>query len=346
MSSFSTWSASLRRVQHERSPRSLRFFLLVIFALFLFAIYLVWSVGSATVLVGKYTIEKWYTISTLGDKLWFPVASWRYRLWVRFFAPAISIDAGTYETTRATTVSDFVTETLRTPLYIDQTITILPGWSSYDIDGYLANKGIGKIWDFLEISRLNFAQYQGDFSFLNWLKSLEWFLYPDTYRLRQDATTDDAIRIMLREFDRKIWVEYKSLEPRKAYTTLILASIVEREERREANQPIVAGILSKRVNEKIAMWADATVCYGYAKAQKQCTPSFVGSVIRDTNPYNTRSTQGYPPTPIASIAIATWRAALSPESSLYYYYLHDSDGLIHYGRTNDEHNANKQKYLQ
>ena len=151
---------------------------------------------------------------------------------------------------------------------------------------------------------------------------------------------------MLREFDRKIGIQYKTLDSKKAYETLILASIVEREERSDINQPIVAGILAKRVAEWIAMWADATVCYGYAKTQKQCTPRFIGTIITDKNPYNTRNKQGYTPTPIANITLSTWDAALHPESSPYYYYLHGSDGQIHYGRTNDEHNTNRQKYLQ
>ncbi len=142
---------------------------------------------------------------------------------------------------------------MKSPLYIDQTITILPGWSSYDIDTYLAAKGIGSIGDFLETSRLNFSVYQKEFSWLAEVQSLEGFLYPDTYRLRQDATMDDAIRVMLREFDRKIATQYRSLDNKKAYETLILASIVEREERNDTNQPIVAGILAKRVDEGIAM---------------------------------------------------------------------------------------------
>lgn len=162
-------------------------------------------------------------------------------------------NAGTYQTTSPTTVSDFLTRTMRSPLYVDQTITILPGWSSYDIDAYLASKGIGSIGDLLEVSRLNFAEYQHDFPWLAGVSSLEGYLYPDTYRLRQDATTDDAIRVMLREFDKKIGTEYQSLDPKKAYQTLILASIVEREERSDVNQPIVAGILAKRVTEGIAM---------------------------------------------------------------------------------------------
>lgn len=283
----------------------------------------------------------------MSDKLGFGIASWRYRLWIRFFAPtAIAINAGTYKATTATTISGFLMTTMRTPLYVDQTITILPGWSSYDIDTYLANKGIGSTGDFLETSRINFTKYQNEFPFLSGASTLEGFLYPDTYRLRQDASTDDAIRVMLREFNKKIGSMYAAFNNKKAYQTLILASIVEREERSTANQPIVAGILSKRVTQGIAMGADATVCYGYAKTQKQCTPSFIGSIIQDKHPYNTRNIQGYPPTPIANVPLSAWNAALNPEASPYYYYLHGTDGVIHYGRTNEEHIANKIQYLQ
>lgn len=345
MPSFSSRPISPRKLKHNNSSLGISIFIGSILVIVLIFLYLIWSVGSTSLSKGKYTIEKWYTVSVLSDKLGFGVASWRYRLWIRYFAPAnIAISAGTYETRTPVTINDFLTKTVKTPLYIDQTITILPGWNSYDIDSYLASKGIGKTGDFLDVSRINFWEYQKDFPFLNWVVSLEGFLYPDTYRLRQDASTDDAIRVMLREFNKKIWESYKSLDTKKAYETLILASIVEREERDTANQPIVAWILSKRVKEGIAMWADATVCYGYAKTQKQCTPSFIGSVIQDKNPYNTRNKQGYTPTPISNVPISAWNAALHPEPSAYYYYLHGSDGQIHYGRTNEEHIANK-KYL-
>lgn len=345
MSSFSSKSVySRNNIQNKYSP-GIGFFIGFIVILGLFLFYLVWSVWSITVWKGKYTIEKWYTTSVLSDKLWFPVASWRYRFWTRLFAPSsIVLSAWTYETNTPVSISDFLTKTIKTPLYKDQTITILPGWNSYDIDAYLASKDIGRVWDFLETSRINFWEYQKDFSFLSGVKSLEWFLYPDTYRLRQDATTDDAIRVMLREFGKKIGASYSSLDPKRAYETLILASIVEREEWNAINQPIVAGILAKRVKEGIAMWADATVCYGYAKTQKQCTPSFIWTVIHDKNLYNTRNKLWYTPTPIVSVPLETWNAALHPVSSPYYYYLHGSDGQIHYGRTNDEHVSNK-KFL-
>lgn len=137
------------------------------------------------------------------------------------------------------------------------------------------------------------------------------------------------------------------MTPENAYQTLILASILEREEKTEKNRPIVAGILKKRVKEGIAMGADATVCYDYEKTFKECTPTFIASVIRDYDkPYNTRKTRGYPPTPISSVSISAWKAAAHPETSPYYYYLHDNDGKIHYAEGLDGHNANVQKYLR
>ncbi len=215
----------------------------------------------------------------------------------------------------------------------------------YDIDAYLVEKNIAKTGEFLRVASDRFTEYQAKYDWLTGVDSLEGFLYPDTYRVTKNATAHDVILKLLWGFESKIAEEYRALG-KGAYQKLILASIVEREERNDDNQPIVAGILEKRVREWIAMWADATVCVGYAKTQKECTPSFVATVIWDKNPYNTRNTLGYPPTPIASVPLPAWNAAVKPEASSYYYYLHDNDGIIHYGRTNQEHIANKRQYLQ
>lgn len=144
------------------------------------------------------------------------------------------------------------------------------------------------------------------------------------------ATPREIIMIMLDEFEKKIGTEYASLDPKVAYDTLILASIVEREEKNTDNQATVAGVLKKRYLENTPIGADATVCYGYQKTQDTCTPDFIGSVIHEENPYNTRSTAGLPPTPISSIKATTWQAALHTQDSPYYFYLHDSTGQIHY----------------
>ena len=338
--SYNRWDPSS---SHSRLPLII-FTALAIVVLTLF----LWirSVGSIEVPAGTYTLDKWVTLSEIPRSLRLDIGAMRYKLWLRFFAPDIpALQAWGYKVILSTPLTKVLTETLTKPIYTDITITILPGWNMYDIDTYLSDKGILPTWAFLLGARDSFSTLQSKYTFLRDRISIEGFLYPDTYRI---APTSDVYMILDRllwEWQKKIYPTYQTLGD-TAYPDLILASIVEREERDSREKSTVAEILAKRVREGIAMWADATVCYGYAKTQKQCTPAFIGSVIGTKSPYNTRSKQWYPPTPIASMSLDTWNAVLSKKLSPYYYYLHGSDGMIHYGKTLTEHNQNKSTYLK
>ena len=267
-----------------------------------------------------------------------------YKLYLKFFSKETKLQAWTYKISEDTTLEKLLENELKKPAYNDITITILPGWNIYDIDSALSDKKYIDAWEFVLAARDHFSDLSVKYPFLKWKTNIEWFLYPDTYRI---LPTSDAYMILdklLSEWQKRIGDSYQSLGD-DAYKELILASIVEREERDKDEQPVVAGILSKRVKEGIPMWADATVCYEYAKTQKQCTPTFIASVITEKTPYNTRNKQWYPPTPISTVSLSTWNNVLNKVSSEYYYYLHDSSGVIHYGKTLEEHNTNKRKYL-
>ncbi|HRI36512.1 MAG TPA: endolytic transglycosylase MltG [bacterium] len=184
---------------------------------------------------------------------------------------------------------------------------------------------------------------RSEYSFL-FADSLEGYLYPDTYRFDLDAGLLPALRRMLDRFDEKI-VAPSALEPKMLYDTLRLASIVEREERTTMNKPIVAGILAKRLDEGMALGADATVCYAYRLTHDACTPRFIAEHITIASEYNTRNKLGLPPTPISNVTDETFFATFRPKASAYYYYLHDDAGIIRYARTLSEHNENKRLYL-
>ncbi|MBQ7074526.1 endolytic transglycosylase MltG [bacterium] len=51
------------------------------------------------------------------------------------------------------------------------------------------------------------------------------------------------------------------------------------------------------------------------------------------------------PTPIANPSENTLRAVLQMKSTNYLFYLHDSQGNIHYAETNEGHVKNKNLYL-
>jgi UPF0755 protein len=108
---------------------------------------------------------------------------------------------------------------------------------------------------------------------------------------------------------------------------------------------VVAGILAKRLQEWIALWADATVCYPFKLTQKECTPAFIWEHIYEKSEYNTRSMRGLPPTPISNVSADTFDATVHSQSSPYYFYLHDNTGEIHFAEDLSGHNANKVKYL-
>lgn len=311
----------------------------------LYSYFSILGVGDTLVKPWTYSLEKGATLASIPKSFSLDTNETLYKLYVRFFAPQVKLQAGTYKVEDDITLEKLFRDTLVKPLYNDLTITILPGWNIYDIDNYLSDKKILDSWAFLLAARDHFYDLVKKYPFLEWKTNLEWFLYPDTYRI---LPTSDAYMILdklISEWENKIGKKYASLW-KDAYNELILASIVEREERKKSEQPIVAGILAKREKEGIPMWADATVCYEYAKTQKQCTPEFIASVISKKSSYNTRNQLGYPPTPISTISESTWESVLGKTSSEYYYYLHDSNWVIHYGKTLEEHNLNKKLYLQ
>lgn len=313
---------------------------IVLFGYFFFSIK---NIGSYVLREDTYTITKGMNLTTLDTALDWDVSHTKYKLWVRFFAPEVSLKAGKYSAS-GMTIEGFLRDGISKPVHSDNTIMILPWWNLYDIDAYLTRENVTESGAFLSAAS-NIDSWRQKYDFLDWVASLEGFLIPDTYRIRQDADAESIVSTLLSAFDTKIASSYRTLGP-KAYDTLILASIVEREEKNNANKSMVAGILTKRLDEGIPLWADATVCYSYSLPQSLCSPRFISEHINEDTPYNTRSTKGLPPTPISSISLSTWNATLNPTPSDYYFYLHDSEWGIHYATTNEEHVRNKNIYLK
>jgi len=133
------------------------------------------------------------------------------------------------------------------------------------------------------------AKYQSEFSFLSSAKTLEGFLYPDTYRIMPSASLEQVVKVLLGEFKKQI-IDVYAPDQKEFMENVILASLLEREERVSENKPAVAGIMKKRLKEKIALGIDATVCYGWQLTQKTCTPKFINAHIFDKDAYNTRKT--------------------------------------------------------
>lgn len=282
----------------------------------------------------------WKVWELLEDK-WIIKNKWIFLFYIKFNKLEWKIQAW-----------DFV---LNTPIKIDDLVKqlqnskqeeirlIVPEWYTIsDIDNLLTKKWLINEWDFIDCSKkCKFPDFN---FFYDW--NLEWYLFPDTYFIPiKNFTSESFIKRMLNNFQRKILTKEFQDEYKKQKKTLqqiiIMASIVEREENNKKNMPTIAWILWKRLNEWIALWADATTRY-YKKSK---TWQLYKEDFEEKNPYNTRKNLGLPPTAISNPWLDAINATLHPKETEYYYYLHDKYWEVFYSKTNDEHNFKKFKYI-
>ena len=311
------------------------------------------------------TVAKWNTI----QKFFSPL-SWKQQLRMKIYVATHKLDlskleVGTYEFSGSYLPIRYI-ETIQagpTTTYIRY--TILEWWSVYDIDADMANKGLISSWEFLAYvnNAENIKTLAGKFPFLQQekeLKTLEWFLYPDTYFLWKEwNTVEQLVNASLKRFDEKIYTLRSAgkdafaskLQPYSISFSLpwaiTLGSIIQKEERVDAEKPTIAWIFLNRLAEGIQLGADISLCYGREQPYESCTPALISQYVYDAeNPYNTRMQKWLPPTPISSITSETFDSLLRFKNTSYLFYLHDAKGNIHYAKTNAEHEENKSQYLQ
>jgi UPF0755 protein len=226
----------------------------------------------------------------------------------------------------------------------DVTVTIPEGTSLKDAEIILKNSGV-----LSASSSLNsvFPELTKEYpEFLTGRKSLEGFLFPDTYRLSMGSDTKEVARVFLDNFQTKAWPLLQ--KDSRWYERLISASILEREVPLFEDRQIVAGILLKRLRLQMPLQVDASVIYGKCDGSfKNCEGLLTkNDTVAVNSPYNSYQRLGWPPTPISNPGQMAIRAALSPKDSSYLYYLSSrASGETMFSKTLEEHNEKRAKFL-
>ncbi|MDR1099770.1 MAG: endolytic transglycosylase MltG [Treponema sp.] len=174
-------------------------------------------------------------------------------------------------------------------------------------------------------------------------KTMEGYLYPDTYLFPPDYPPDRVIRTMADTFFERLAQfggDYSSLSPEELERRVIIASIVEREYRVDEEAALMAGVFYNRLRIGMALQSCATVEYVITEIQGRPHPDVLYS--RDTeirDPYNTYIRPGLPPGPISSPGGIALNAAFHPAASDYLYFrlVDASVGRHYFSRTLDDH---------
>ncbi len=182
---------------------------------------------------------------------------------------------------------------------------------------------------------------------------LEGYLFPDTYRFRQNAPVEEIIGKMLENFDKKldqelrsaIYVQnplFKNNERLTIFEVIVLASIVQKEVQTFEDMKIAAGIFYNRLNIGMKLEADSTL--NYITDSHRDRASY--DDLKIDSPYNTYKYAGLPPGPISNPGLEAIKAAIYPAKTDYFYFLTASGGKVIYGKTYEEHLKNKVKWLK
>ena len=147
--------------------------------------------------------------------------------------------------------------------------------------------------------------------------SLEGLLFPDTYGIEEDDSAVDVLQDMLNQLETVLANYELSTAPQDLdpYQLLIVASMIEREAKVDGDRPKIAAVIYNRLEIGKRLEIDATVEYAVGHAKLSAKD------LQSPSPYNTYTSGGLPPTPIAAPGEAAIKAALQPADGDWIYYV-------------------------
>ena len=254
-----------------------------------------------------------------------------------------SLKAGEYLFDKTARVLDVHDRLVRGDIYV-HTVVIPEGFTMFDIAQAVQEAGLGSNQEFLAVARSN-VELISDLA--PEAKSLEGYLFPNTYEFTRTQSMKDIAAAMVKQF-RQV-AEQIGLTANGKGTdvpkTVTMASIVEKETAVPEERAVVASVYYNRLARNIALQADPSVIYAellngtYAGALHHADMGFQSA-------YNTYTHPGLPPGPIGNPGRTSLEAALHPAQTDYYYFVSDGNGHHRFSRSLEEHNQNVAKLRQ
>jgi UPF0755 protein len=268
---------------------------------------------------------------------------------VRDQGVADQLKAGTYALETGMAPGDVVAQLVRGPntQAAQSTVTILEGLTINEVLESLAAQTGRPVAEFEAVLRSGAvtspflldagADPQTD------LAAWEGLLYPATYEFSPDAEAAVILTTMAAELVRRVeevdWSRLGDLEVSR-YEALIVASLIEREAKLDADRPLIASVIYNRLRDGMPLQIDATVIY----AMGENPGRVLATDLEIDSPYNTYRINGLPPTPIGTVRQASLEAAADPAETEYrFYVVVSADGAHGFSVTYEEHQQKVQQ---
>jgi UPF0755 protein len=223
------------------------------------------------------------------------------------------LKAGEYRFDHAAPLTEVYDRIARGDVYT-VAVTVPEGSTIFDIAARLEEAGIGTRKEFLDHQQ-RLTELVADID--PKARTLEGYLFPDTYRFSRRATSGQVAAAMVRRF--RLEAAQIGLKE-NVHEVVTLASLVERETSLDAEKPLVASVFQNRLVKHMPLMTDPSVIYGL-EVEREWRGSIYASDLKRDTPYNTYLHAGLPPGPVANPGLPSLRAAMNPAQSNYLYFV-------------------------
>ena len=216
-------------------------------------------------------------------------------------------------------------------------VTIPEGYNLWEIANAVEQAGLARHEDFLAAAHTEtdlIAEWSPH------AKSLEGYLYPETYRFNHHTTPRHMLEAMVHRF--RVAIRQLGMYGDLG-RTVTMASMVEKEVRFDDERALAAGVFENRLIQKMPLQTDPTVVYA-ALLDGRWTGTIHQSDLQADSPYNTYRHLGLPPGPICSPGAAALQAAMHPARTANLYFVAGEGGHTRFSATLGEHAQQVQAY--
>lgn len=263
------------------------------------------------------------------------------KLYMKLSGIKAEVYPGNHTISKNFSVKEFV-ETLNEHKDNGITITIPEGYTIEDIAELLEKEGLCQSEEFINsIKNYPLPNYVKNNSEKRY--NLEGYLFPDTYIINKDTTSNEIIEMMLQRF-KEMWNKAckelnLSIDEDKIESILTIASMIEKEATLDNERNIIASVIYNRLKVNMPLQIDATVIYALGYHVEQVLYSY----LETDSPYNTYIYSGIPIGPICNPGYKSIVAALSPAQTDYLYYLVESEGKHFFTNSYDAFEEKRQE---
>lgn len=273
-----------------------------------------------------------------------------YLRWLRIRGDALQLRAGAFQLDRDMSMARIV-EALQSGAAAALTVRLAEGDTLATMAQAAQRQGAGTAQDY-QAATADVGQWPG-YAFLRDRpagapRTLEGFLYPDSYQLIRGSPAKELVKRQLDRFGQVLTPQMQAqagqasnARPAESvYAIVTMASIVDKEVQTPADRGMVCSVFYNRLSQDMLLGSDATVLYAVGKTGGVPTQADLDS----SSPYNTRKFAGLPPGPIGNPSSSAINACLAPPRTAYLFFFTDPKGAAHYAATYAEFLRQQQQY--